>query len=700
MEKREARERVIKLKKVIQQHRYAYHVLDEAQISQEALDSLKHELFLLEEKYPDLVTLDSPTQRVGGAVLEKFEKVFHKTPMLSMEDLFSEEELKEWQEYLTRFLKEDPSPYFAELKIDGLAVSLTYREGVFVLGSTRGDGKQGENVTQNLKTISSIPLRLQNPKSEIRNPKQIINNKSKILNSFEFRYSNFEFPPAELEVRGEVYMDKKDFEAYNASRKKAGEEPYANPRNLAAGSIRQLDPKVAASRPLKFMAYSLVTNIGQRTHQEEHKALHAMGFQTDASARSYQSLHEVVLYWKEMEKKRDSLPFLIDGIVVSVSNVNLFSRLGVVGKSARGMRALKFAGNQATTRVRDIVVQVGRTGAITPVAVLDPVLVGGVTVSRATLHNQDEVQRLGVLIGDTVIIERAGDVIPSVVGVLKEMRSGRERRFHMPKYCPICLSPLARKEKEVVWRCKSKTCRAKLRKNLTHFVSRKAFDMEGVGPKIIDLLLDKNLISGPADLFALTPGDLLSLERFAEKSSRNLVESIHKQKNISLTRFLFSLGIRHIGEETAILLAKQFKSLERVMACSLKELQNVPGVGSVVAQSVAEWFKSAENKKTVQSLLKAGVCIESPAVIQSRAELEGKTFVFTGTFSQILRDKAKELVREHGGAVSESISLHTSFVVAGEKPGSKLAKAKKLGTRIIGEKEFLRMIHIYDSIPH
>jgi len=674
MTKKAARERIEKLKSLIQKHRYLYHVKDTQEISDEAFDVLKHELFSLEQQFPDLATKDSPTQRVGGEPLAKFSKVSHSSPMLSIEDIFNEEEFDSWEEYLKRLSKKRIFKYFAEVKIDGFAVSLRYKKGVFVLGATRGNGSVGEDVTQNLKTIESIPLRL-----------ALVKNVS--LTKARM---------GEIEVRGEVYMEKHDFERFNAQRKKQGEELYANPRNLAAGSIRQLDPKLAAVRPLKFMAYDLVSDIGQKTHAKDHQILSLLGFQTDFTAKVCRNKKEVLSYWKRMEKKRDSLPFHIDGVVVSVNDSAVFQNLGVAGKSPRGIRALKFSGKQATTKITDVKFQVGRTGAVTPVAVLDPIQLAGVTVSRATLHNADEIKRLGVKIGDTVVVERAGDVIPAVVKVLSELRNGSEETVKMPTRCPVCGVKLVRPKGEAIWRCPSKACLAQKRENLYHFVSKKAFNIVGLGPKIIDKLVAEHLLSEPSDIFELTEGDLIPLEKFAEKAAQNTVSAIKEAKEVSLSRFLYALGIRHVGEETAIDLANQFWSLNRLQNASKKELENIPDVGSVVAQSIADWFYSKTNQRIVEKLLKVGVRIQAPPKLGlgNRSVISGKTFVLTGTLPTLSRDEAKERIRQLGGVVSESVSKSTDYLIVGVNPGSKLQQAKKLGTRIFTEKQFLRLFRM------
>lgn len=661
MTKQPAKERIEKLKKVINHHRYLYHVLDRQEISDAALDSLKHELYQLEQQYPDLIMPDSPTQRIGGAPLKGFNKVEHKIAMFSIEDIFSEKELIDWEKYLQRLVPGESLDFFCEPKIDGFAVTLIYQHGVLKTGATRGNGQVGEDVTQNLKTIESIPLQLRIP------PEGVAPSGEK-----------------EIEVRGEVYMEKKDFEKFKAT--------YANPRNLAAGSIRQLDPKLAASRPLKFLAYDLVTSLGQKKHSEEHVILRDLGFKTEPGEEC-KSLSDILNFWDELAKKRESLPFQIDGVVVVVNDNALFQKLGVAGKSPRGIRALKFSPKQATTQIKNIKVQIGRTGAITPVAILHPVKVGGVTISRATLHNEDEIKRLGVKIGDTVIIERAGDVIPAVAKVFKELRTGRERNFKFPDNCPVCLTKLSKTKGEAVWRCPNKNCLAVRKEFLYHFVSKKAFDINGLGPKIIDRLLDENLISEAPDLFKLEEGDLIPLKMFGEKSAANLIEAIRHTKKISLRQFIYALGIRHVGEETAIILAQYFGNINNLKKAPKEELENLSNIGSKIAESIDNWFKDKRNLKLIEDLLKVGVHILPPENLPAgKGKLSGKTFVITGILDSITRVEAHKKIRLLGSHPLASISKKTDFLVAGREPGSKLAKAKELGVKILGEKEFLKMI--------
>ena len=678
MTRDEAEKRIKKLKEVINHHRYLYHVLNKQEISDAALDSLKHELLKLEEQFPEFITPDSPTQRVGGEVLKEFKKVRHTVPMLSIEDIFLEEELHDWEDYIRRLEPDFQPEYFAELKIDGFAVNLIYAAGVFSIGATRGNGLIGEDVTQNLRTIESIPLKLHThgnfPSTETGERIK------KLIKS------------GKIEIRGEVYMEKKAFERFNKELELKGEKTFANPRNLAAGSIRQLNPKLAASRPLKFLAYDILTDMGQVKHSEEHQLLPVLGFKTDLG-KVCKNLSEIVDFWKEIAQKRDNLPFQIDGVVVSVNNNSLFRKFGIVGKSPRAIRAFKFSPRQATTKVTDIKVQVGRTGAMTPVAVLDPIGVGGVTITRATLHNEDEIKRLGVKIGDTVIVERAGDVIPSVAKVLLELRSGKEKEFRFPKTCPVCSTRLNRVGGEVVWRCPNLNCSARKREILYHFASRKAFDIKGLGPKIIDQLMDGNLISSAPEIFELKEGDLISLERFGEKSAKNIIEAVKKSKTIALARFIYALGIRHAGEETAINLAHYFGSINKLRKTTKEELDKISDIGPEISKAIYGWFRSERNQKLIDSFLRTGIKIsppENPPAGRGK-KLQGLTFVLTGNLETMTREAAKEKIRLLGGEISESVSGKTDYIIAGGKPGFKLKIAQKLGIKTLDEGEFLKM---------
>ncbi len=658
MDKKQARQRVEKLKKAIDRHRYLYHVLDKQEISDAALDSLKKELADLENQFPDLITSDSPTQRVGGQPLKKFKKVKHPFVMLSFNDAFSEEEMKEWLERISKILspkERKEIDFYCELKIDGLAIELIYKKGFLKIGSTRGNGKIGEDVTQNLKTVEAIPLRLKKEEDVI--------------------------------VRGEVFISKKEFEKFK--------KEYANPRNLAAGSLRQLDPKITASRNLDSFIYDLIDD-SVSTHQKKHEILKSLGFKTDNYAKFCKNLEEVFKFHKHIYSIREKIPYEVDGIVVNVNSNRLFNKLGVVGKAPRGGIAYKFPAIQKTTVIEDIRVQIGRTGALTPVAHLRPVNVGGATISRATLHNEDEIKRLGVKIGDTVVIERAGDVIPDIVKVLPELRTGREEDFKMPKRCPICGGETIRKKGEAVARCKNNNCFAQRKELFNHFVSRKAFDIDGLGPKIIDQLMDQGLVSDPADIFTLEKGELLELERFAEKSADNLIKAIGSQKEITADRFLYALGIRNVGEETAIDLINRFsnnsgwKIIDNIKKASLKDLEEIQDVGPVVARSIYDWFRDDNNLKYLDKLKSVEIKIEGYK--QKSMKLKNKVFVLTGSLESMTRDDAKDRIRKLGGNTSSSVSRETDYVVVGSDPGSKYKKAKSLGVRVLSEKQFLSLL--------
>ncbi len=690
MTRQQIKERIEKLKKLINYHRYLYHVLDKQEISDAALDSLKKELFDLEKEFPKLITSDSPTQRVSGKPLEKFKKVKHPKPMLSFNDAFSEEDMKDWVSRISKLLtplevnelegknrknipltgltkKEKKQTLFShqggfycELKIDGLAIELIYQNGLLKTGSTRGDGIIGEDITQNLKTIEAIPLKL-----EIRNSKLEI--------------------PSRLVVRGEVFIPKKEFEKFKTT--------YANPRNLAAGSVRQLDPKITASRKLDSFAYDLITVFDRvSTHEEKHEILKKLGLKTNPYNKYCKDLPEVFKFYKNIQKIREKILYEIDGLVVIINSNRIFEKLGVVGKAPKGAIAFKFPGRQATTIIENIKVQIGRTGALTPVAYLRPIQLGGVMISRATLHNEDEIKRLKVKIGDTVIIERAGDVIPDIVKVLPEMRTGKEKEFKMPEFCPICKSKVLRPKGEVVSRCSNQDCFAQKIEYFHYFVSKAAFNIEGLGKKIIDQFIEKNLVSDPADLFELKQGDLLPLERFAEKSAENIIRAIQNKKEITLPRFIFALGIRNVGEETALDLAKHFGKLERLQKAKLEELENIQDVGPIVAKSIYNWFREERNIKYLEKLKYVGVRIIYSKLKIKNLKFTNKIFVLTGGLETMTRDKAKERIRQLGGDISESVSKKTDYVVIGLEPGSKYDKAKKLGVKTINEKEFLKLI--------
>lgn len=646
----EAKKRIEKLKETINNYRYHRLVLDKPIVEESVEDSLKKELFDLETQFPKLVTPDSPTQRVGGKPLDKFEKFTHPARMLSLLDAFSEEDLHEWLERLKRIdPKVGESGYYCELKLDGLAIELIYEKGILKVGATRGNGIVGENVTQNLKTIDAIPLTLS---------KDVV-------------------------VRGEVFITKKEFERITKT------EDYANPRNLAAGSIRQLDPAITSSRKMDSYAYALITDLGQKTHEEEHKILHQLGFKTNPHNKFCKNLEEVQNFRDYWEKHRETLNYEIDGIVVIVNDNKMFQKLGVIGKTPRAAIAYKFSPREATTKLNDIIISVGRTGTLTPVAVLEPVEIGGTTVSRATLHNEDEIKRLDVKIGDTVVVGRAGDVIPDIKKVIKELRTGKEKNFVFPKKCPACGGPVIRQGSEAAHKCINRDCPAIKREGMYHFISKGAFDMDGIGPKIIDALMDAGLVRDPADLFLLTKADFLNLDRFADTSAENAVAAIQSHKKIALDRFIYALGIPHVGSETAVDLARRFGTLEKISQAELEDLENIKDIGGIVAKSIYEWFR---HEKILEKLKKVGVQVLKAESTQKSQKLKGSTFVFTGTLESISREAAEELVRSHGGDASSSVSKETSYVVIGSEPGSKAEKARKLGVKILDEKEFLKLV--------
>ena len=667
---KEVLERLEKLKKTIEHHRYLYHVLDKEEISPEALDSLKNELVEIESQYPELITSDSPSQRVAGKPLPEFVKVPHKVSQWSFNDAFSPEDMHDFDKRVRRFLektslKNSVPTYIAELKIDGLKVILEYEKGILKTAATRGDGKVGEDVTANVRTIDSVPLQLNEP--------------------------------IDIIVVGEVWMSKSNLKRLNDIRAKEGEPLFANPRNVAAGSIRQLDPKIAASRKLDSFIYDIVypeNKIG-KTQDEELKILQKLGFKVNNHFKLCKNIDEVIKYWDEWQKKAQKEDYLLDGVVVKVNEKSIQDALGYTGKAPRFAIAFKFPAEQVTTVVEDIQLQIGRTGVLTPVAHLRPVLVAGSTVSRATLHNEDEIKRLDVRVGDTVVIQKAGDVIPDIVKVLTEMRTGKEKAYIFPTHVAICGGDgsIEKIPGQVAYRCVNKNSVAQQKRKLYHFAGKHAFDIDGLGPKIIDVLLENNLISSYEDIFTLKRGDLLNLPRFAEKSVDNLIASIEKSRKVSLARFIISLSIPQVGEETANDLANHFRSINVLKETDRTTLEALNGVGPVVAEEVYKWFRDKNNKKILERLLKE-VKIENPAALPKRAEgpFSGKTVVLTGTLSKMGRDEAKEEIRKRGGDVSSSVSVKTDYVVAGEEAGSKYDKAVELGVKILDESEFLKML--------
>lgn len=686
------KEHYLKLIKLVEHHQHLYHVLDQPEITDEAYDSLMRELLEIEEKHPELISPLSPSHRVGGAPLAEFKKVKHKVRQWSFDDVFDPEGLKRWDEKVRRMIKksdqgltlnrkkgeslvsDEKIEYCLELKIDGLKVILTYKDGQFIQGATRGDGQTGENVTENLKTIKSIPFFLA-----------------------EKACPNLSQGRVDLIAVGEAWMNKKELEKINEERKKNSEPVFANTRNAGAGSIRQLDPKITAKRKLDTFIYDLdqISSDIPPTQSEELELLKRMGFKTNPYYAVVNSLEEIEKFYTEWTKKKDQMEYGIDGIVIKINSRKIQEALGYTGKTPRWGVAYKFPAEQVTTVVEDIVLQVGRTGVLTPVAHLRPVRVAGSLVSRATLHNEDEIKRLDVRVGDTVIIQKAGDVIPDIVQVLTDFRTGKEKPFKFPEVVADCGGDgkIERVPGQVAWRCVSKDSFAQKRRIFYHFVSKKAFDMDGCGPKIMDALLENNLVSTFADIFTLKKGDLLALPRFAEKSVDNLLASIEKSRQITLSKFLVGLSISQVGEETAIDLAKHFGDIEKLTRATFEDLQKLDGVGPVVARALVDWFANKNNKKLLDNLLRQ-VQIQKPfASAQGESKkLSDKTFVITGTLSIMSRDEAKDKIRALGGDVSESISPKTTYLIAGLQAGSKLEKAKKLGVKVLSEEEFLSLI--------
>ena len=685
--KTEAAERIAKLRREVEHHRYLYHVLDRQEISDAANDSLKNELKQLEAQFPELRTPDSPSQRVAGEVRQGFKKVRHTQPVLSLEDTFSLDEILDWEKRVRKLVGGRAYDYFVEAKLDGLSIILRYEKGALVRGLTRGDGRFGEEVTPNIKTIESIPLKLEIHKNKYNISPKIL---ERCLNGV-------------LEVRGEVLMTRKQLAALNLLQKKKGLPEFSNPRNVAAGSVRQLDPKITAARKLWCVVYQIMNEVGQTSHEQTHQILETLGFRVNNWSQRCANLEAVGKFLETWETKRQSLPIDTDGMVVIVNPVELAARMGYVGKAERWMVAYKFKAEEAETVVDDIIVQVGRTGTLTPVAVLRPVRVAGSIISRATLHNADQVKKLGVRIGDTVIIHKAGDVIPEVVSVLKRLRPKNAKLFAMPKNCPVCGSAVSRAAGEVAFRCTNKKCFATQRERLIHFVSKKGFDIDGVGPKIIDQLLENDLIHDAADMFDLTVGDLQPLDRFAAKSAQNIVDAVSASRRITLPRLLFALGIRYIGEENGTLLANSLVKkqpnlstvaalIKTLSAFDLTELTAVAGVGDKVSKSIYDFVRDPQEKKFLQHLAEKKIIIEPYRAVGETGRLQGKTFVLTGELKSMTRDEAKAEIKKRGGQVSSAVSRATDCVVVGEAPGSKYEKAKKLGIRIINEAELAKLL--------
>ncbi len=666
----EAHKRILKLREQIEDLRYKYHVLNDPSVTDDMYDLLSRELRELETQFPQFVDLNSPTNRVASRALDKFVKVAHAVPMLSLGDVFSNEELAAWETRVKKLLPASAQvEYFAELKLDGLAVSLIYEKGAFVRGATRGDGRIGEDITQNLRTINSIPLRL----------------RGKVI-------------PKLLEVRGEAVMHKEVLAGLNAAQEKAGKQLFANTRNAAAGSLRQLDPSLAAARKLDFFAYDIAqidSEISKnlKNHSEEHQLLRDLGFKVAKEETVAKNLAQLIKYIDKIGEARAKLPFGTDGVVISVNQLAYHDRLGVVGKTPRYMAAYKYPAEKATTKILEIKTNVGRTGVLTPFAVFEPTVVAGSRISKATLHNMDQINRLDVRIGDTVVIQKAGDVIPEVVQALPKLRTGKEKKFVMPKKCPVCDFAVERrdigKKESAAYYCSNPNCPAKNQRAMEHFVN--AFEIYTVGPKIITRFKDEGLISDVADLFTLEEGDINTLERFGEKSAENIIASIKDHKRVPLARFIYSLGINNVGEQTSEDLADHFHSLDALQNATQDQLNEVENIGEVVSRSVYDWFRHKENIKLVEKLLKNGVEIINPGK-KKPGKLTGKTFVITGTLDSMSRDEAKKKIKALGGKIAESVSKKTDYVVVGDDPGSKYDKAKALGVEILDEKKFLAII--------
>ena len=668
MDKQADLKRIAELRKIIEYHNNRYNQQDSPEISDAEYDHLMRELQELENRYPEAYSASSPTQRVGTAPLAKFASFNHPSPMFSLGNAFSPEEIIDFDLRIKRLAGVDNISYIAEPKLDGLAVNLIYENGIFKQGATRGDGTTGEDVTQNLKTISSLPLIMRNVSGKL-------------------------IPPF-IEIRGEVYIEKEPFRKLNLRRIEENEEPFANPRNAAAGSLRQLDSKITTRRPLNIFLYGIgdVKGIDFITHGEALKTLSDWGFPVNKLIEQAQDINACIKYFEHIGVMRENLPYEIDGIVLKVDNLALQKTLGNVSRNPRWALACKFPAAQATTVVKDILIGVGRMGTLTPVAIMEPVNVGGVMVSRATLHNEDEVLKKDIRIGDTVIVQRAGDVIPEVVKVILEKRPLGTKRFEMPIHCPDCNSDIVRMEGEVAHRCVNISCPAQLKEHIRHFASRGAMDIEGLGEKVSAQLFDAKLIADPADLYFLTKDQLVALDRQAEKSAQNLIEAIRKSKNPPLDKFIYALGIRHVGERTAKILADHFGNMINLIAAKQEDLEKINEIGPEIAAGIVEFFHEHKNIDVMNKFSKAAV-IPQKKEIQINAPLQGKSFVFTGTMENMGRNEAKTIVENLGGTIHSSVTKKTTYVVAGSEPGSKLDKAKSSGIKIISEEEFLKLIN-------
>ncbi|MDM8522947.1 NAD-dependent DNA ligase LigA [Desulfococcaceae bacterium HSG8] len=674
---KDIKKRAEALRKALHKHNYQYYVLDDPEISDAEYDRMMQELIRLEADHPEIASPDSPSVRVGGAPLDKFETAEHSVPMLSLDNGFDDSDILGFDKRIRKNLSfssrsgegtraDDEILYTAEPKMDGVAVEIVYEEGRMLMASTRGDGIRGENITSNVKTIGSVPLVLTLEKGKI---------------------------PRRLEVRGEVFISLEGFRKLNERRVSMNLSPFANPRNAAAGSLRQLDPGVTAKRPLEIFLYGVgLTDLDSESHSGTLEALKQLGLRINPLIRPGITIHEALDYYRELTGKRHDLPYDIDGMVIKVDSLEFQHQLGATSKSPRWAIAYKFKAIEETTRIMNIEVQVGRTGALTPVARLDPVNVGGVTVSRATLHNEDEIRRKDIRIGDTVMIRRAGDVIPEVVKVVTSGRTGEEEIFNMPANCPVCDTPACRDKDEAVTRCNNTNCPAQVKASIRHFASKGAFDIDGLGDKLIDQLVDKGMLSSYADIFHLDKTGLEGLERMGPKSAENLVNAVEKSRDMTFPRFLYALGIRHVGENVANLIADKFKTAEEVFSAGTEELEAIDGVGPEIAKSVRRFFELDENRETVKRILDSGVRIIYSETGKKDGYLEGKVFVLTGTLENMTRNQAKGMIEAAGGKITGSVSRNTDYLVAGKSPGSKADKARKLEIEIIDETTFTELL--------
>lgn len=660
----QAKKRIEELRGQINYHNYRYYVLDSPEISDAEYDALMAELRRLEEEHPELITPESPTQRVGAAPVEAFGVVEHPVPLLSLANVFSYDELLAWHKRTSNLMPGRDMDFVCELKLDGLAVALTYTDGRLTIGATRGDGYRGEDITQNLRTIKSIPLVV--PRGA----------------------------PKKFEVRGEVYLSKSGFEKLNKERAEEGQPLFANPRNAAAGSVRQLDPRVTAKRPLDIYIYALGYAEGAvpPTHWETMEHLKSLGFRISPYNQYVPEISDVEEYYQHWVREQDSLEFDADGIVIKVNSFELQRQLGTVGHDPRWAVAYKFPAIQATTRLLDIGISVGRTGSLNPYAILEPVSVGGVTIKRAALHNEEDIRRKDIRIGDMVVVQRAGEVIPEVVAPVVSKRTGQERFFVMPSRCPVCGGEVVKPEGEVMARCANASCPAQIYELLTHFVSRGGMDIEGVGEKLAAALLEEELVKDVADLYSLQKHELAALERMADKSAQNVLDAIEKSKERPLSRVIFALGIRHVGEETAELLASHFGSMERLTKASREEFASVPSIGPKIADSIFIFFRQEANLRVIEKLRRAGVRLEEEGEKRKELPLLGREFVVTGRLDAFPRSEAEARIKELGGSVDSSVTGKTTYLVVGADPGSKLEKAQTLGTTLLNEEEFLRLL--------